>query len=136
MSLFFSAARAASATRDPRGRREGIVPVAASIAGLMITTECVIADMPEDEKKGGGMPGGMGGGGLSPPDVQGRVPGNGDPPFVLTPSGWRPAHRCSQDQCPVRTSHLTSSTGFTSSWATEITFWISNPGVIAPSSLA
>jgi len=27
---------------------------AASIAGLMITTECVIADKPEDDKKMGG----------------------------------------------------------------------------------
>ena len=31
---------------------------AASIAGQMITTECVIADKPEEEKKMGGMPGG------------------------------------------------------------------------------
>jgi len=35
---------------------------AASIAGLMITAECVIADKPEDDKKMGGMPGEMGGG--------------------------------------------------------------------------
>jgi len=28
----------------------------------MITTECVIADKPEEDKKMGGMPGGMGGG--------------------------------------------------------------------------
>ena len=35
---------------------------AASIAGLMITTECLIADKPEEDKKMGGMPGGMGGG--------------------------------------------------------------------------
>ncbi|MGB3585161.1 MAG: chaperonin GroEL [Tunicatimonas sp.] len=38
---------------------------AASIAGLLLTTECVIADEPEDEPAGppmgGGMPGGMGG---------------------------------------------------------------------------
>ncbi len=37
---------------------------AASIAGLLLTTECVIADKPEDEPAmpgGGGMPGGMGG---------------------------------------------------------------------------
>nr|WKN36859.1 chaperonin GroEL [Tunicatimonas sp. TK19036] len=38
---------------------------AASIAGLLLTTECVIADEPEEEKAppmgGGGMPGGMGG---------------------------------------------------------------------------
>ena len=35
---------------------------AASIAGLMITTECVVSDKPEEEKKMGGMPGGMPGG--------------------------------------------------------------------------
>ncbi|ASJ71412.1 chaperonin GroEL [Granulosicoccus antarcticus] len=36
---------------------------AASVAGLMITTECMIADLPKDEAAGGGMPdmGGMGG---------------------------------------------------------------------------
>jgi chaperonin GroEL len=36
---------------------------AASIAGMLLTTECVIADEPEDDKAGagGGMPGGMGG---------------------------------------------------------------------------
>ncbi|KAA9346101.1 chaperonin GroEL [Adhaeribacter soli] len=36
---------------------------AASIAGLLLTTDCVISDEPEDEKAsmGGGMPGGMGG---------------------------------------------------------------------------
>jgi len=34
---------------------------AASIAGLMITTECVIAHKPEEGKKMGGIPGGMGG---------------------------------------------------------------------------
>ena len=37
---------------------------AASIAGLLLTTECVVADQPEEEKGGGhshGMPGGMGG---------------------------------------------------------------------------
>jgi chaperonin GroEL len=36
---------------------------AASVAGLLLTTECVVADSPEDEKGGGmpQMPGGMGG---------------------------------------------------------------------------
>jgi chaperonin GroEL len=36
---------------------------AASVAGLLLTTECVVADKPEDEKGGGmpQMPGGMGG---------------------------------------------------------------------------
>src|SRR5208337_46973 len=34
---------------------------AASVAGMFLTTECVLADEPEEEKAGGGMPGGMGG---------------------------------------------------------------------------
>ena len=34
---------------------------AASIAAMLLTTECVIADKPEDEKAPAGMPGGMGG---------------------------------------------------------------------------
>jgi chaperonin GroEL len=34
---------------------------AASVAGMLLTTECVLADEPEEEKAGGGMPGGMGG---------------------------------------------------------------------------
>jgi chaperonin GroEL len=43
---------------------------AASIAGLMLTTEALVADIKEDEKKGagagggGGMPGGGGMGGM------------------------------------------------------------------------
>ena len=35
---------------------------AASIASLLLTTECVVADVAEDEPAGGGMPGGMPGG--------------------------------------------------------------------------
>jgi chaperonin GroEL len=35
---------------------------AASVAGLLITTEAAISDAPEDKSAGGGMPGGMGGG--------------------------------------------------------------------------
>ncbi|GAB3338246.1 chaperonin GroEL [Marivirga atlantica] len=35
---------------------------AASIASLLLTTECVVADVEEDEPAGGGMPGGMPGG--------------------------------------------------------------------------
>ncbi|HEX9955560.1 MAG TPA: TCP-1/cpn60 chaperonin family protein, partial [Allosphingosinicella sp.] len=35
---------------------------AASVAGLLITTEAAISDAPEDKSSGGGMPGGMGGG--------------------------------------------------------------------------
>jgi chaperonin GroEL len=34
---------------------------ASSVAGMLLTTECVLADEPEEEKAGGGMPGGMGG---------------------------------------------------------------------------
>jgi chaperonin GroEL len=34
---------------------------AASVAGLLITTEATIAEMPEDKPAMGGMPGGMGG---------------------------------------------------------------------------
>jgi chaperonin GroEL len=34
---------------------------AASVAGLMLTTDAMIAEMPEDKPAGGGMPGGMGG---------------------------------------------------------------------------
>lgn len=34
---------------------------AASISGLLLTTECVVADDPEDEKEAPAMPGGMGG---------------------------------------------------------------------------
>ena len=34
---------------------------AASIAGLMITTEAMVAELPKDEKEAAGMPGGMGG---------------------------------------------------------------------------
>ena len=47
---------------DPTKVRRTALQNAASIAGLMITTECVIADKPEEDKKMGGMPGGMGGG--------------------------------------------------------------------------
>jgi chaperonin GroEL len=31
---------------------------AASIAGMLLTTECVVADRPEPKSAGGGMPGG------------------------------------------------------------------------------
>jgi chaperonin GroEL len=47
---------------DPTKVTRTALQNAASIAGLMITTECVIADKPEEDKKMGGMPGGMGGG--------------------------------------------------------------------------
>ena len=35
---------------------------AASVAGLLVTTEAMIAEAPKKEAAGGGMPGGMGGG--------------------------------------------------------------------------
>ncbi|HEY3346445.1 MAG TPA: chaperonin GroEL [Nitrospirota bacterium] len=35
---------------------------AASVSGLMLTTECMITDLPEEKGEGGGMPGGMPGG--------------------------------------------------------------------------
>ena len=47
---------------DPTKVTRTALQNAASIAGLMITTECVITDKPEEDKKMGGMPGGMGGG--------------------------------------------------------------------------
>ena len=34
---------------------------AASVSSLMLTTDCMIAELPEDKAAGGGMPGGMGG---------------------------------------------------------------------------
>ena len=37
---------------------------AASIAGLMLTTEAMIADAPDEKGDGGGMPGGMCGMGM------------------------------------------------------------------------
>jgi hypothetical protein len=42
---------------DPTKVTRTALQNAASIAGLMITTECVIADKPEEDKKMGGMPG-------------------------------------------------------------------------------
>ena len=56
---------------DPTKVTRTALQNAASIAGLMITTECVIADKPEEDKKmGGGMPGGMGGmGGMGGGDM-------------------------------------------------------------------
>jgi chaperonin GroEL len=43
---------------------------AASVAGLMLTTDAMVAELPKDEKAGGGMPGGMGGmGGMGDMDM-------------------------------------------------------------------
>jgi chaperonin GroEL len=48
---------------DPTKVTRSALQNAASVAALMITTECMVADAPKDEKEGGGMPdmGGMGG---------------------------------------------------------------------------
>jgi chaperonin GroEL len=47
---------------DPAKVTRTALQNAASIAGLMLTTEAMVSEIPEDEKGGGsGMPGGMGG---------------------------------------------------------------------------
>ena len=53
---------------DPTKVVRSAVQNAASVAGLMLTTECVISDKPE-EKRGGGMGGGMPGGGMGGMDM-------------------------------------------------------------------
>ncbi|MBC8064154.1 MAG: chaperonin GroEL, partial [Chlorobia bacterium] len=48
---------------DPAKVTRSTVQNAASIAGLVLTTECLVVEKPEPKKgSGGGMPGGMGGG--------------------------------------------------------------------------
>ena len=50
---------------DPAKVTRTALQNAASIAGLMLTTEAMIADVPEEKgDMGGGMPGGMGGMGM------------------------------------------------------------------------
>ena len=46
---------------DPAKVTRTALQNAASIAGLMLTTEAMVSELPEDEKGGGAMPGGMGG---------------------------------------------------------------------------
>jgi chaperonin GroEL len=46
---------------DPTKVVRSALQNAASIAGLMLTTEAVVNELPEEEKKGGGPGGGMGG---------------------------------------------------------------------------
>jgi len=46
---------------DPAKVTRTALQNAASIAGLMLTTEAMVSEIPEDEKGGGAMPGGMGG---------------------------------------------------------------------------
>ncbi|APG60553.1 chaperonin GroEL [Christiangramia salexigens] len=47
---------------DPKKVTRVALENAASVAGMILTTECALIDIPEDDKGGGGMPGGMGGG--------------------------------------------------------------------------
>ncbi|MEO6989707.1 MAG: TCP-1/cpn60 chaperonin family protein, partial [Aquihabitans sp.] len=47
---------------DPAKVTRAALQNAASIAGLLLTTEVIVADKPEEEGAGGGMPGGMPGG--------------------------------------------------------------------------
>jgi len=51
---------------DPTKVTRSALQNAASIAGLMLTTEACIADVAGDDAAGGGMPGGMGGMGGMP----------------------------------------------------------------------
>ena len=43
---------------DPAKVTKSALLNAASIAGLMLTTEALVSEIKEDDKKGGGMPGG------------------------------------------------------------------------------
>ncbi|MDT0641298.1 chaperonin GroEL [Zunongwangia sp. F363] len=47
---------------DPKKVTRVALENAASVAGMILTTECALIDIPEDNAGGGGMPGGMGGG--------------------------------------------------------------------------
>jgi chaperonin GroEL len=47
---------------DPAKVTRSALQNAASISAMILTTETLVADKPEEEKGGGGMPGGMGGG--------------------------------------------------------------------------
>jgi chaperonin GroEL len=49
---------------DPAKVTRTAVQNAASVGTMVLTTECLIADIPEKESSGGGMPGGMPGGGM------------------------------------------------------------------------
>ncbi|MCK4917904.1 MAG: chaperonin GroEL [Candidatus Omnitrophica bacterium] len=59
---------------DPTKVARTALQNAASISSLLLTTEAIIADKPENDDKGGGMPGGMGGG---MPGMGGGMPGMG-----------------------------------------------------------
>jgi chaperonin GroEL len=47
---------------DPTKVTRTALQNAASVAGLMLTTDCMVSELPEDKKGGGGAGGGMGGG--------------------------------------------------------------------------
>jgi len=47
---------------DPAKVTRSALQNAASISAMILTTETLVADKPEEDKGGGGMPGGMGGG--------------------------------------------------------------------------
>jgi len=49
---------------DPAKVTRTALQNASSIAGLMLTTEAMIAELPDEKGEGGGMPGGMGGMGM------------------------------------------------------------------------
>jgi len=49
---------------DPAKVTRTALQNAASIAGMMLTTEAMISELPDDKPEGGGMPGGMGGMGM------------------------------------------------------------------------
>jgi len=46
---------------DPAKVTRTALQNAASVSGMLLTTECIIADLPKSKKGGGGRPGGMGG---------------------------------------------------------------------------
>ena len=47
---------------DPKKVTRIALENAASVSGMILTTECALIDIPEDDNGGGGMPQGMGGG--------------------------------------------------------------------------
>ena len=49
---------------DPTKVTRTALQNAASVASLMLTTECMVAESPKDESAGPAMPGGMGGMGM------------------------------------------------------------------------
>lgn len=49
---------------DPKKVTRIALENAASVAGMILTTECALVDLPEEDKGGGGMPGGGMGGGM------------------------------------------------------------------------